>query len=85
MIQTNLLQQEKGNLIFFRIWNILCAGSYVPSTNKGDVTVNESNEGFLISYNSDDLTIKVSPDSTTGEAHLVINNTVYNETDPFEI
>ncbi|HDR4441401.1 hypothetical protein BK720_06810 [Bacillus thuringiensis serovar brasilensis] len=44
-----------------------------------------SNEGFLISYNSDYLTIKVSSDFTTGETYLVINNTVYNETDPFEI
>lgn len=39
-----------------------------------------SNEGFLISYNSDYLTIKVSSDFTTGETYLVINNTVYNET-----
>ncbi|HHY2677053.1 TPA: SIR2 family protein [Bacillus toyonensis] len=60
-------------------------GSYVSSTNKGDVTVNENDEGFLISYNDDNLTIKVSPNFTTGETHLVINNTVYNETDPFEI
>lgn len=55
-------------------------GSYVSSINKGDITVNENNEGFLISYNSDNLTIKVSPNFTTGETHLVINNTVYNET-----
>lgn len=50
-------------------------GSYVSSTNKG----------FLISYNSDNLTIKVSPNFTTGETNLVSNNTVYNENDPFEI
>lgn len=55
-------------------------GSYVFSTNKGDVTVNENNEGNRISYNSDNLTIKVSPNFTTGETHLVNNNTVYNET-----
>lgn len=60
-------------------------GSYVSSTNKGDVIFNENNEGFLISYNSGNLTIKVLPNFTTRETHLVINNTVYNETDPFEI
>ncbi len=60
-------------------------GSYVSSTNKGDIAVNENNEGFLISYNSDNLTIKVSPNFTTGETNLVSNNTVYNENDPFEI
>ncbi len=47
--------------------------------------IESSNEGFLISYNSDYLTIKVLSDFTTGETYLVINNTVYNGADPFEI
>ncbi|MED1116765.1 SIR2 family protein, partial [Bacillus paramycoides] len=60
-------------------------GSYDSVTNNGNITVNESEERFIITYKGEELVINITPDLKTGEAHLVINGTTFNKIEPLEI
>ncbi|MEC5219948.1 SIR2 family protein [Bacillus atrophaeus] len=54
-------------------------GKYQSLTDEGDITFNENENRFSISYKGEVLVIHVKPDFKTGEISVIINNETYNE------
>ncbi|MER0467743.1 SIR2 family protein [Bacillus cabrialesii subsp. cabrialesii] len=54
-------------------------GKYQSLTDEGDITFNENENRFSISYTGEELVIHVKPDFKTGEISVIINSKTYNE------
>lgn len=53
-------------------------GKYQSLTNESDITFNENENRFSISYKDEELVIHVKPDFKTGQISIIINNKTYN-------
>ncbi|OPD49294.1 SIR2 family NAD-dependent protein deacylase [Bacillus thuringiensis] len=60
-------------------------GYYESLTGKADITFNENENRFSITYKGEELAIHITPDFKTGETSLFINSKSYNETESIRI